>query len=170
MVNWVSIGRISGTFGKTGKFKATFPNGFSSENPEKEKLIFRLKRYIFEKDKKSLHQWKTMNGLLSLLCEVLCDYLHVPISTLRVLPFPVSTNFVIALYCISEQLHLWRRINHFFFELSSVQKTEKIPWMMSLPQIPWARGISMVFFLCSSFVLDPSKVIIRFNLHIKRIL
>ena len=50
------LGTISGTFGKTGKFKATFLNGFNCADPLQEKLIFQMKRYIFDKDKKALHQ------------------------------------------------------------------------------------------------------------------
>jgi len=51
-----AVGTITGTFGKSGKFKVHFPSGFgypdTKNGPLNEKLSFVIKRYVFDKDKK----------------------------------------------------------------------------------------------------------------------
>jgi len=48
-----AVGMISSSFGKTGKFKVYFPNGFGIDENSllEQKLSFVIKRYIFDKEK-----------------------------------------------------------------------------------------------------------------------
>jgi len=47
-------GTITGSFGKSGKFKVFFPggSGYSNEELLKQQLTFPIKRYIWDKSKK----------------------------------------------------------------------------------------------------------------------
>lgn len=48
-------GTIQSAFGKSGKFKAFFPDGFRTEAPTVEPILLSLKRFLFE-EKRSFHQ------------------------------------------------------------------------------------------------------------------
>lgn len=48
----IQLGVITGTFGKSGKFKVNFPQGFQCEDATKQRLHLHLRRYVFDANKK----------------------------------------------------------------------------------------------------------------------
>ncbi len=52
-----ATGTIEGSFGKSGKFKVSFPNGVAlGDGPDANVITLRFKRFVYDKNAKTIKQ------------------------------------------------------------------------------------------------------------------